>query len=136
MGYKAGQGLGRAGTGITAPISQSSQMGRRGLGYSVGGLEKEDVKWEEEEVGWRSPPSLAPSLTPSHPPSLYTPPSPSLSLYTSISLPLFPLSLQVNIHQKVEWLQGPPQSVPNEVELDSWMVEGEVSGSCLPVTSD
>ena len=50
MGYKAGQGLGRAGTGITAPISQSSQMGRRGLGYSAGGLEKEDVKWEEEEV--------------------------------------------------------------------------------------
>jgi cap1 methyltransferase len=80
MGYKPGQGLGRAETGITTPISQSSQLGRRGFGYSAGGLEKEDVKWEEEEV---------------------------------------------NIHQKVEWLQTPAQPVPNKVELDSWMVEGE-----------
>lgn len=55
MGYKLGQGLGREGTGITTPIMQSSQMGRRGFGYSVEGLERAEVKWEEEEVWQRTP---------------------------------------------------------------------------------
>lgn len=50
MGYKVGQGLGRKGEGITAPIVESAQLGRRGLGFAAEGLEREDVKWEEEEV--------------------------------------------------------------------------------------
>ena len=50
MGYKPGQALGRSGVGITAPIAESSQLGRRGLGFTTAGLEREDVKWEEEEV--------------------------------------------------------------------------------------
>ena len=50
MGYKPGQGLGRTGGGITAPITESSQLGRHGLGFNSAGLEREDVKWEEEEV--------------------------------------------------------------------------------------
>ena len=50
MGYKTGQGLGRSGEGITTPITQATQLGRRGFGYSVTGLGREEVKWEEEEV--------------------------------------------------------------------------------------
>ena len=50
MGYKPGLGLGKTHTGITAPIEESLQKGRRGLGLSLDGLEKEDVKWEQEEV--------------------------------------------------------------------------------------
>ena len=50
MGYKPGQGLGRDSSGIIAPIEESLQKGRRGLGFNLDGLEKEDVKWEEEEV--------------------------------------------------------------------------------------
>ena len=59
MGYKPGQALGRSGVGITEPISESAQLGRRGLGFTAGGLEREDVKWEEEEVRNLSPFSLA-----------------------------------------------------------------------------
>ena len=55
MGYKAGQGLGRLADGIVAPISESSHLGRRGLGYALSKLEREDVKWEEEEVCWPHP---------------------------------------------------------------------------------
>ena len=47
MGYKPGQGLGRDSSGIIAPIKESLQTG---LGFNRDGLEKEDVKWEEEEV--------------------------------------------------------------------------------------
>ncbi len=50
MGYKPGEGLGRSGEGITAPISEDIHKGRRGLGYILDGLEKEDVHWELEEV--------------------------------------------------------------------------------------
>ena len=50
MGYKLGEGLGRSSTGITTPIEQSTQLGRRGLGFGLKALEKEDVKWEEEKV--------------------------------------------------------------------------------------
>jgi hypothetical protein len=80
MGYKPGQALGRSGVGITEPISESAQLGRRGLGFTAGGLEREDVKWEEEEV---------------------------------------------NIHQKVEWLDCSNEPLPEGNELHSWMVEGE-----------
>ena len=50
MGYQFGRGLGKFGTGITRPVEESIQKGRRGLGYMLEGLEKEDVQWELEEV--------------------------------------------------------------------------------------
>lgn len=50
MGYQKGKGLGKFGTGITEPVEESAQKGRRGLGYMLEGLEKEEVQWEEEEV--------------------------------------------------------------------------------------
>lgn len=50
MGYKPGRGLGKLGTGIAEPIEESVHKGRRGLGYMLEGLEKEDVNWELEEV--------------------------------------------------------------------------------------
>lgn len=50
MGYQLGQSLGRTGEGIVDPIEESIHKGRRGLGYALEGLEKEDVKWELEEV--------------------------------------------------------------------------------------
>ena len=52
MGYKLGQGLGPTASGITTAISPSSQQGRRGLGFGLKGLERENVKWESEEVNW------------------------------------------------------------------------------------
>ena len=50
MGYKAGKGLGREDDGITKPIEDSSHKGRRGLGFSLEGLEKDEVDWKPEEV--------------------------------------------------------------------------------------
>ncbi len=50
MGYVPGQGIGKHGTGILNPIDESTHKGRRGLGYYLDGLEKEDVQWELEEV--------------------------------------------------------------------------------------
>lgn len=50
MGYQVGKGLGKLGTGIIQPVEESIQKGRRGLGYMLEGLEKEDVQWEQEEV--------------------------------------------------------------------------------------
>ena len=50
MGYQLGKGLGKFGTGIKQPVEESIQKGRRGLGYMLKGLEKEEVQWEEEEV--------------------------------------------------------------------------------------
>ena len=50
MGYTPGEGLGKAQTGITKPVEESAHKGRRGLGYLLEGLEKEQVLWEEEEV--------------------------------------------------------------------------------------
>ena len=53
MGYMPGRGLGKLGTGIAQPIEESMHKGRRGLGYLLDGLEREDVKWELEEVSTR-----------------------------------------------------------------------------------
>ena len=50
MGYKAGEGLGKTSSGRAEPVEESIHKGRRGLGYILEGLEKEDVKWEQEEV--------------------------------------------------------------------------------------
>ena len=50
MGYRIGEGLGSRGSGITAPIEQSSQIGRRGLGFGPLSAESKEIKWEEEEV--------------------------------------------------------------------------------------
>ena len=57
MGYRSGEGLGKTQQGITAPITESLHKGRRGLGYNLEGLEREDVKWEEEEVLYLRHPS-------------------------------------------------------------------------------
>ncbi len=50
MGYTPGKGLGKYGTGIAEPINESIHKGRRGFGYTLEGLEREDVEWELEEV--------------------------------------------------------------------------------------
>lgn len=50
MGYQSGEGLGKTQQGITVPIAESLHKGRRGLGYKLEGLEREDVRWEQEEV--------------------------------------------------------------------------------------
>ena len=52
MGYIPGQGIGKDGTGIAEPISESANKGRLGLGYILEGLEREDVKWELEDVSY------------------------------------------------------------------------------------
>lgn len=50
MGYVPGKGIGKHGTGIAEPINESVHKGRRGLGFFLDGLEKEDVEWELEKV--------------------------------------------------------------------------------------
>ena len=50
MGYMPGEGLGKEKTGITKPVEESTHKGRRGFGYLLEGLEREEVLWEEEEV--------------------------------------------------------------------------------------
>ena len=50
MGYVPGKGLGKMSSGITEPLEESLHKGRRGLGFDLDGLEKEDVQWELEEV--------------------------------------------------------------------------------------
>lgn len=68
MGFKAGQGLGKVGQGIIAPIKESDQAGRRGLGFKVEGLERETVDDQEiEQVEVRQVPEWFPKCTASIP---------------------------------------------------------------------
>jgi len=50
MGYTAGKRLDKSEQGIVQPVVSSRQKGRRDLGLSLDKFEREDVKWEEEEV--------------------------------------------------------------------------------------
>jgi len=60
MGHRMGEGLGKHGQGIKVPIEESSQKGRRGLGFTLPTLDVASSKFNpemevvsvEEEVEW------------------------------------------------------------------------------------
>lgn len=64
MGYEPGVGLGKEGTGITAPIVPSTQKGHRGLGHFVEGFKTVSEEWKEREISttvpleWMSKPNV------------------------------------------------------------------------------
>eukprot|EP00039_Didymoeca_costata_P007461 m.100277 g.100277 ORF g.100277 m.100277 type:complete len:768 (+) comp13696_c0_seq5:319-2622(+) len=64
MGYVDGKGLGVSQDGITVPINESNQFGRRGLGFQSKGLKHEQVEDQEiEDVKVEQHPDWFPACT-------------------------------------------------------------------------
>ena len=63
MGFQVGEGLGKFGQGRSNIVEASKQRGRRGLGFSIEGLEADDVEWVEtdKEVEVHETPNWIPS---------------------------------------------------------------------------
>ena len=49
MGFQVGEGLGKFGQGRSNIVEASKQRGRRGLGFSIEGLDADDVEWVETD---------------------------------------------------------------------------------------
>ena len=121
--------------GLPHPLPSHRSWGGGALGTLLGDWRKRMSNGRRRRYAGALP-SLSSSVSLPHSPSSLLSPSLPLSLPSlPPSFSPLPPSLQVNIHQKVEWLQTPAQPVPNKVELDSWMVEGEVSCSCLSIVN-
>ena len=157
MGYKPGMGLGASGTGITAPIEESVHKGRRGLGYDLEGLEKNDVQWELEEVGQvkiillyhhlsipsihpiypsihhLSIPSIYPFIIyPSHL-SIHTSSIHPYIIYPSIHHLSIPSIYQINYEQQPVWMPPCSKDVLTEDDMVGWLAFGKVMKSHLYV---
>ena len=55
MGFKEGGGLGRFGQSRTAPIEESKQKGRRGLGLVLADIDRSQIKYDpttEVRITW------------------------------------------------------------------------------------
>lgn len=46
MGYQTGSGLGRNSQGILDPVELQNNLGRRGFGHTVEGLEPTRLQWD------------------------------------------------------------------------------------------